>query len=56
MLHITDTDSFLYSFKVNDIYKDIADKGLQDKFDFLNYPVDHPLVRSLVLNLHLASE
>ena len=45
-LCFTDTDSFLYSFKVNDIYKDIADKGLQDKFDFSNYPVDHPLYSS----------
>ena len=42
-LCLTDTDSFLYHFKVNDIHQEIKDKGLADNFDFSNYPKTHDL-------------
>lgn len=35
----TDTDSFIWEIKTNDLYKDL--KNLHDDFDFSNYPKDH---------------
>ena len=43
-LMMTDTDSFLYNIKNQDIYK-IMDKN-KDKFDLSNYPKDHFLYNS----------
>ena len=40
-LCFTDTDSLLYDIKCDDIYGDMAEDI--DKFDFSDYPVDHPL-------------
>ena len=40
-LCFTDTDSFLYEIKTQDIYKDLH--KLKEYFDFSNYPPEHPL-------------
>ena len=40
-LLMTDTDSFIYNIKTEDIYKDMAEDA--DRFDFSGYPKDHPL-------------
>ena len=40
-LCFTDTDSLLYDIKCDDIYGDMAEDI--DKFDFSDYPADHPL-------------
>ena len=37
----SDTDSFLYALKTEDIYENF--KFFQTDFDFFNYPSDHPL-------------
>ena len=37
----SDTDSFLYAVKIEDIYKDL--KFFQPDFDCFNYPSDHSL-------------
>ena len=37
----TDTDSFIYEFSVDDIYKEL--QQLKDHFDFSNYPKHSPL-------------
>ena len=42
-LCFTDTDSFLYHFKVNDIHQDIVDKKLTSHFDFSKYPKTHDM-------------
>ena len=41
-LHLlfTDTDSLAYAVQTNDIYKDMA---VDDKYDFSDYPLNHPL-------------
>jgi hypothetical protein len=38
---MTDTDSFIYWIKTEDLYLDMAEDG--NRFDFSNYPKTHPL-------------
>jgi len=39
----TDTDSFIYEIRTNDLYKDLKSKELNYFFDFSNYNKDHYL-------------
>ena len=38
-----DTDSFIVYIKTDDIYKDIAYKNVETRFDTSNYELDRPL-------------
>ena len=38
---MTDTDSFIYEIETEDLYTDMAEDA--DRFDFSDYPNDHPL-------------
>ena len=40
-LHMTDTDSLLYSIVTEDLYEDLHE--MADDYDFSDYPVTHPL-------------
>ena len=40
-LLFSDTDSFLYWIRTRDLYSDLASDS--DRFDFSNYPREHPL-------------
>jgi hypothetical protein len=39
----TDTDSFIYEIKTDDLYKDLQTNDLKHYFDFSNYPKEHHL-------------
>ena len=41
-LLFTDTDSLAYAVQTDDIYRDMADDAA-DRYDFSEYPLDHPL-------------
>ena len=41
-LLFTDTDSLAYAVQTDDIYKDMATDA-PDRYDFIEYPLDHPL-------------
>ena len=41
----SDTDSFLYAIKTEDVYADL--QKLSDSFNFSNYPSDHFLFSNL---------
>ena len=41
-LLFTDTDSFAYAVKIDDIYEDMAEDTTA-RYDFSEYPLDHPL-------------
>ena len=43
-LLFTDTDSLAYAVQTDDIYKDMATDAA-DRYDFSEYPLDHPLQR-----------
>ena len=40
----SDTDSFVYEVRSDDVYKDLEKiRDLKDRFDFSNFPAEHPL-------------